>query len=347
MTYIFYTGILVLLFLLNGCLSNLDINSLESKPLRVLDTVKKRGQLKCGINGNLPGFGIINHLGKAEGFDVDFCKALALSIFADYTQIEYVKANGQQRFDLLSSNEIDVLFRNTTWTLEREFSNNLIFPAINYFDGQAFLIPIRLQHKIKKLEDMNNQKICVQKNTTTESNLLAYVKENALKIETVNVKSPEEVMLALGKGTCSAYTTDASALYIVNALKKGEYKILGPMISKEPLGPAITTGDLNWYRIVQLIVYVFIKAEDLGISSANIDEFKDSEDPKVRQLLGLDSNNNIYNRLGLLDNTGYLIVKNLGNYGELFERNLSGPFQIERGLNNLVSEGGVLYAPSF
>jgi len=313
---------------------------------QTLNTVKQRGVLNCGSNGTLAGFGLPDSQGRWSGLDVDFCKALAAAIFNDANKVKFVPLTAKDRFTALQSGEVDVLARNTTWTSSRDTSLGLNFTGVNYYDGQGFLV--RKSLKLNSALELGDAAVCVQQGTTTELNLADYFRANKMKLKTVTFATATEAIKAYDAGRCDAYTTDASGLAgeRLRLAQVNDHIILPEIISKEPLGPAVRHGDDQWFDIVKWTHYAMVNAEELGITQANVDEQKKSDNPDVKRLLGSEGKHG--EALGLTDDWAYRIIKQVGNYGEAFERNVGqgSPLKIARGLNALWNKGGLQFAPS-
>ena len=313
---------------------------------KTLDGIKARGQLVCGVNTGLAGFAAADSAGKWSGIDVDVCRALAASVLSDPEKVKYVPLNAQQRFTALQSGEVDVLPRNTTFTLTRDASLGLSITVPNYYDGQGFMVPVK--SKIKSAKQLKGQTVCVQSGTTTEKNLTDYSKANGLAIKPVVFEKLDAVEGAYFSGRCVAYTTDASGLASVrnkSAKNPADHLILPELISKEPLGPMVRRGDDEWTAIVKWTVYGLLEAEENGITHANVDELKaTSKDPVVGRILGTTEDTG--KLLGLDKEWLARAIKATGNYGESFERNVGpkSPLGLPRGLNNLWNKGGLMYA---
>ena len=312
---------------------------------QTLATIKQRGVLNCGSNGTLAGFGLPDAQGRWTGLDVDFCRALAAAIFNDPNKVKFVPLTAKDRFTALQSGEVDVLARNTTWSSSRDTSLGLNFTAINYFDGQGFIV--RKALKLNSALELNDAAVCVQQGTTTELNLADYFRANKMKLKTVTFATADEAIKAYDAGRCDAYTTDASGLAgerlrLANA---NDHIILPEIISKEPLGPVVRHGDDQWFDIVKWTHYAMITAEELGITKANVDDQLKSENPDVKRLLGTEGKHG--EALGLTNDWALRIIKQIGNYGEIFERNVGqgSQLKISRGLNALWNKGGLQYAP--
>ena len=313
---------------------------------KTLDTIKQRGELVCGVNTNLAGFSSADSQGNWTGLDVDICKAIAASILGDAKKVKYVPLNASQRFTALQSGEVDLLSRNTTWTLTRDASLGLEFTGITYFDGQGFMVPVK--SKVTSAKQLKGATVCVQSGTTTEKNLNDYSKANNLGMKPVVFETFEATNKAYFSGRCQAYTTDASGLASLRnkeADKPDDHLILPELISKEPLGPAVRRGDDEFFTIVKWVVFALLEAEEYGINQANVDQMKSSTDPVVGRILGTTEDTG--KLLGLDKDWVYRPLKQVGNYGEIFERNVGpkSPLKLPRGANNLWSKGGLQYAP--
>ena len=313
---------------------------------KTIDTIKQRGQMICGVNPGLAGFSIADSQGNWSGLDVDVCKAVAASLLGDATKIKWTPLSAQQRFTALQSGEIDMLSRNTTWTLTRDASLGLHFAGVTYYDGQGFMVPKKT--KITSAKNLKGATVCVQSGTTTEKNLTDYSKAMKLNIKPVVFETQEATNKAYFAGRCQAYTTDASGLASVRnkeASNPDDHVILPELISKEPLGPSVRRGDDEFFAIVKWVVYALLEAEEFGITQANVDQMKTSTDPVVQRILGTSEDTG--KLLGLDKDWAYRAIKAVGNYGEIFERNV-GPksaLKLPRGANNLWNKGGLMYAP--
>jgi general L-amino acid transport system substrate-binding protein len=309
-----------------------------------LDQIKARGQLICGSNPGLAGFGLPDDQGNWKGLDVDGCRALAAAIFDDATKVKFIPINAKDRPTVLASGEIDVLIRNTTWTMSRE-TGGMFFTGVNYYDGQGFIVRKKLG--VTNAKDLNGASVCVQQGTTTELNLADYFRANNMKFEPVVFASDDETVKAYDTGRCDVYTTDASGLYAerLKLAAPDDNIVLPEIISKEPLGPSVRKDDVQWFQIVQWAHFAMITAEELGVTSANVDEKLKSDNPDIRRLLGVEGE--FGKGLGLTNDWAYRIIKKVGNYGESFDRNVGdgSPIKIKRGLNALWSKGGLQYAP--
>jgi general L-amino acid transport system substrate-binding protein len=314
---------------------------------QTLKAVKDRGQLICGANGTLAGFGMPDAQGNWVGFDVDFCRAIAAAIFDDPTKVKFVPLTAKDRFTALQSGEIDVLSRNTTWTLSRDTSLGLDFVAVTYYDGQGFMV--RKALKVNSALELNGAAVCVQQGTTSELNLADYFRANHMQLKTVTFATGDEARKAYESGRCDAYTTDSSGLYgeRQKLAVPGDHIVLPEILSKEPLTPAVRHGDSQWTDIVRWTHFAMVDAEELGVTKANVDEKLKSDDPETRRMLGAEGQYG--EALGLTNDWVYRIVKHVGNYGEVFERNIGqgSPLKIVRGLNALWTKGGLQYGPPF
>ena len=310
-----------------------------------LDVVKQRGMLNCGANGQLAGFGMPDSQGKWTGLDVDLCRAIAAAIFNDATKVKFVPLTAQVRFTALQTGDVDVLVRNTTWTLLRDTQLGLNVTGVNYYDGQGFLI--RKSLKLNSALELNDAAVCVQQGTTTELNLADYFRANRMRLKTVTFATLDETVKAYESNRCDAFTTDASGLYSVRLrlTKADDHVVLPEIISKEPLGPFVRHGDDQWFDVVKWVHFAMLNAEELNVKQSNVDEQIKSDNPEIRRMLGTEGN--FGEQLGLTKDWVYRIVKLVGNYGEVFERNVGqgSPLKIARGLNALWSKGGVQYAP--
>jgi general L-amino acid transport system substrate-binding protein len=314
---------------------------------KTLDAIKQRGQLVCGVSTGLAGFSAADSQGNWSGLDVDVCKAVAAAIFGDATKVKWVPLSAQQRFTALQSGEIDILSRNTTWTLTRDASLGLSFTGVTYYDGQGFMVTTK--SKVKSAKQLKGATVCVQSGTTTEKNLTDYSRANKLNIKPVVFEKLEATNAAYFAGRCVAYTTDASGLASIRnkeAKDPKEHVILPELISKEPLGPVVRRGDDEFFAIAKWVQFALVEAEDYGVTSANVDEMsKQTDNPAIGRLLG--GTEDTGKLLGLDKSWAANAIKAVGNYGEMFERNVGpkSPLGLPRGLNNLWSKGGIMYAP--
>lgn len=314
---------------------------------KTLDAVKSRGQVLCGVSTGVAGFSAADSQGVWTGLDVDLCKAIAAAVLSDASKVKFVPLTPLQRFTALQSGEVDILARNTTWSLSRDASLGLAFTGINYYDGQAFMVPAK--SKVKSAKLLKGATVCVQSGTTTEKNLTDFSRGNKLDMKPVVFEKLDAANGAYFSGRCQAYTTDASGLASIRskeAKNPADHVILPELISKEPLGPAVRRGDDEWFQIVRWVGYGLVEAEEHGITQANVDKLKTSStDPVVQRLLGV--NEDMGKLLGLDRDWLARAVKAAGNYGESFERNVGegSPIKLPRGANKLWNQGGLMYAP--
>jgi general L-amino acid transport system substrate-binding protein len=312
-----------------------------------LDEVKARGHVVVGVNGDLFGFGKPDEKGVWKGLDVDTGRAIAVAVFGDASKIKFIPLTAVTRFTALQSGEIDVLCRNATRTLSRETALGLNFVQVNYYDGQGFMVPKKIG--VTSAKQLDGATVCVLPGTTTELNVADFFRANGMKMKPVVIENTAELNKAFFAGRCDCITSDASQLAGHRAVSPNpdDYMILPEIISKEPLAPAVRHGDDQWYDIVNFSVLAMIAAEELGITSKNVDEMLKSNDPKIKRFLGVSLGNG--KALGLSEKFAYHIVKQIGNYGEVFERNVGEktPLGIARGLNAQWTDGGLMYAPPF
>jgi general L-amino acid transport system substrate-binding protein len=317
----------------------------ERYDTRTLKRTIRRGDVLCGVNAGLPGFSIPDDKGNWTGFDVDFCRAVAAAIFDDPNKAKFIPLDASERFKELQSRKVDILSRNSTWSMSRETSYDLYFPAVAYYDGEGFMLP--RARNIDSALDLNNSKVCVQAETTTQLNLADYFRTNNMKYQEMKFTKLDEVIKAYDSGQCDTFTADVSQLYALrlNLAKPGDHVILPDVISKEPLAPVVRQRDDDWMMIVKWTLYAMINAEELGVTSKNIDEALKSKKPDVMRLVGTEG---AYGeQLGLTRDWAARIIRRVGNYGEIYERNVGGEskLKIPRGLNQLWSAGGIQYAP--
>lgn len=310
-----------------------------------LAKVKKNGFLRCGVNEGLPGFAVPNTKGEWSGFDVDFCRAIAAAIFDDPKKVRFFPTSAKVRFTALQAGDFDVLSRNTTWTLSRDVQVGLEFIGVTYYDFQGFMVPKKL--KVASAKQLDGASVCTNTGTTTELNLADYFRSNKLKYKVIAFEKNNEVVAAYDSGRCDAITTDASGLHAerLKLAKPDDHMMLPEMISKEPLGPAVTQGDQQWGDLVRWTLFAMLNAEEYGVTSKNVDQMMKSESPEVRRMLGVEGA--FGESLGLTKDWVVRIVRRVGNYGEVFERNVGqgSPLKIKRGLNALYTKGGLQYAP--
>ena len=308
-----------------------------------LDAVKSKGFVQCGVNTGVAGFSAPDSKGVYRGIDVDLCRAVAAAVFGDANKVRYTPLTAQQRFTALQSGEVDILARNTTWTITRDTSLGLNFVGVNYYDGQGFMVHRKLN--VKSAKQLNGATVCVQPGTTTELNLADYFRSNKMTFKPVVIEKLDEVLNAYFAGRCDVYTTDHSGLISTRATrapKPEEHVILPEIISKEPLGPAVRHGDDRWFDVVKWSMFAMLEAEEMGLSSKTIDKEASSTNPNIQRFVG--STGDIGKMLGLDNKWAFNIVKQVGNYGESFDNNLK-PLGFERGLNRLWNQGGLMYAP--
>lgn len=314
-----------------------------------LDAIKARGQLLCGVSTGVAGFASADSQGKWTGIDVDLCRAVAAAIFGDADKVKYIPTTAQQRFTALQSGEVDLLARTTTYTLTRDTALGFDFTGINYYDGQGFMVNKKLG--VKSAKELNGATVCVQPGTTTELNLADYFRANKMTFKPVVIEKVDEVRAAFFSGRCDVYTTDNSSLYATRAanvpppLTVDDFIILPEVISKEPLGPVVRHGDNQFADIVRWSLFAMIEAEEYGITSKNIDEMMKSDNPTIKRILGVTPG--MGKALGVDEKWVYNIIKQVGNYGESFDRNvgMGSPLKIARGQNELWTKGGLQYAP--
>jgi general L-amino acid transport system substrate-binding protein len=310
-----------------------------------LDDVKAKGFVQCGVNTGLPGFAMPDDAGNWTGFDVDYCRAVAAAIFNDPQAVKFTPLSAKERFTALQSGEVDVLIRNTTWTMERDTSLGLTFAGVNYYDGQGFIV--RKDLNLASAEELADAAICVQTGTTTELNMADYFRTRNINYNPVVFEQLTETNQAYDSGRCDALTTDASGLYATRLqfANPDEHVVLPTIISKEPLGPVVRAGDDAWLDIVRWTHFALLNAEELGVTQANLEEMKNSENPEIRRLVGTEGT--FGEGIGLTNDWAANIIKAVGNYGEIFERNIGqgSELKIERGLNALWNQGGLQYGP--
>jgi general L-amino acid transport system substrate-binding protein len=317
----------------------------EAASAQTLKAVKDRGSLICGVSQGIPGFSNPDDKGNWTGLDVDYCRAIAAAIFNDPNKVKYSPLSAKDRFTALQSSEVDVLARNSTWTSSRDTSLGLNFAAVNYYDGQGFMV--RKALKVNSALELNGASVCTQTGTTTELNLADYFRANNMKYEVIAFGTADETVKAYETGRCDAFTTDVSQLYAekLKLANANDHVILPEIISKEPLAPVVRHGDDQWFDIVKWVHYAMINAEELGVSQKTIDDALKSQLPEIRRLVGTEG---AYGeQLGLTKDWIVRIIKHVGNYGESFDRNM-GPgskLNISRGINRLWTKGGIQYAP--
>ena len=310
-----------------------------------LSAVKARGALVCGVNEGLPGFSFVDERGGWTGFDVDFCRAVAAAIFGDANRVRLVPLSADARFRALADGKIDVLSRNSTWTMGRETEFGLTFVGTTYYDGQGFLVPRAL--RINSARELDGAKVCVQSGTTTIDNLADFFADNHMTLETVVASSTDDSIKKYDAGLCSVLTSDFSQLYALRLRlsKPKDHVILPDVISKEPLGPVVRQNDLQWIEIVRWVHFAMLDAEELGVGANTIGQAMRSQKPEVMRLVG--TTGNFGEEIGLKNSWAANVIRSVGNYGDSFERNLGAktPLAIPRGLNQLWNAGGIQYAP--
>ncbi|PLX39421.1 MAG: amino acid ABC transporter substrate-binding protein [Hyphomicrobiales bacterium] len=310
-----------------------------------LDDVKAKGFIQCGVSQGLPGFSNPDDKGNWTGLDVDFCRAMAAAVFGDATKVKFTPLSAKERFTALQSGEIDVLPRNTTWTMSRDTALGLNFAGVNYYDGQGFMV--RKSLGVASALELSGASVCTNTGTTTELNVADYFRANNMPYEIVAFEKADEVVQAYDAGRCDVYTTDASGLYAqrLKLTSPDEHTVLPEIISKEPLGPVVRQGDDQWFNIAKWTLFAQVNAEEMGVTMANVDEMKGSDNPSIKRMLGTEGA--FGEPLGIGNDWAYQIVKQVGNYGEMFDRNVGPetPLGIARGVNALWSKGGLQYAP--
>ena len=316
------------------------------KKASTVDATKKQGFVKCGVSQGLPGFSNADESGKWTGIDVDVCRAVAAAVLGDANKVKYTPLSAKERFTALQAGEIDVLSRNTTWTLERDAAIGLTFVGVNFYDGQGFMV--RKATGIKSVNDFKNGvKVCTNTGTTTELNMADFFKSKGVKYEPVVFEKADEVVQAYDSGRCDTYTTDKSGLAAqrTKLSKPDDHVVLPETISKEPLGPVVRQGDAKWEDVVRWSLNVWIEAEEYGVNSGNIDAMKDSKNPAIQRIVGAEGTKN-GEALGLDQEWSYRIIKQIGNYGESYKKNIADTGILpDRGPNNLWTKGGILYVP--
>ena len=311
-----------------------------------LDAIHKKGFVQCGVSDGLPGFSYTDAKGEYKGIDVDVCRAVAAALFGDANKVKFTALTAKERFTALQSGEVDILSRNTTWTSSRDAALGISFTGVTYYDGQGFLVSRKLG--VNSATELDGATVCIQAGTTTELNLSDYFKSNGLKYVPVTFDTADESIKSLEAGRCDVLTTDKSGLASLRLklASPSDYVILPEQISKEPLGPVVRRGDDSWFSIVRWTLFALLNAEEAGLNSKNVlAQAKDTKNPDVARLLGVDGS---YGKdLGLPTDWVVKVVSQVGNYGEVFERNVGkeSPLGIDRGLNALWNNGGIQYAP--
>jgi general L-amino acid transport system substrate-binding protein len=319
--------------------------SVAASSAQTLKKVQDRGALVCGVSQGLPGFSNPDDKGNWTGFDVDVCRAIAAAIFNDPAKVKFLPLSAKDRFTALQAGEIDLLARNSTWTSSRDSSLGITFTAVNYYDGQGFMV--RKSLKVNSALELNGASVCAQTGTTSELNLADYFRANNMKYEVIAFVTADETVKAYESGRCDAFTTDVSQLYAekLKLSNSSDHVILPEIISKEPLAPAVRRGDDQWLAIVKWVQFAMLDAEELGVSSKTVDEAAKSPQPEIKRMLGTEGTYG--EQLGLTKDWVVRIVKHVGNYGEVFDRNVGtgSKLGITRGLNRLWTKGGIQYAP--
>ena len=349
--FILAAGSLLLIASLSACVpAPTNPGSGDSTPVANTDgrlqKIKANGKLFCGINGEVPGFSFVNETGDYSGLDVDVCRAVAAAVLGDANQVDFRKLSTQERFTAVQTGEVDLLSRNTTWTLGRDTVNKMAFAPIVFYDGQGVMAT--QASGVKQLSDLAGKAVCVLAGTTTEKNLADQMaKAGVSEYNPVVSDDVDSLYSAYQEGRCEAVTSDRSQLVARRSILPDPtaHVILDTVLSKEPLAPAVAQGDPDWFNTVQWVTFALMQAEELGITSENIDSFQASEDPNIRRFLGLEDK--LGEDMGLPNDFAAQVVKQVGNYGEIYERNIGQPLGLERGLNNLWTEGGLLYSPPF
>ena len=330
-------------------LATVAVLSLGSTTLSAdtLADVQKNGFVKCGVDGGLPGFSEVGSDGVYKGIDVDLCRAVAAAVFGDSKKVKYVALNAKERLTALQSGEIDMLSRNTTWTFTRDNSLGLNYAGVNYYDGQGFMVNKKLG--VKSAKELDGASICLQTGTTTELNVADYFRTNKMKYKLVSYDTNDQVLKGYETGRCDVLTSDQSQLYglRIKLAKPDESIVLPEVISKEPLGPVVRQGDDKWFDIVKWTLFGLLNAEEAGVTSANVDAMLKTDNPDIKRLLGVEGQ--LGEQLSLKKDFMVPVIKQVGNYGESFERTvgLGSPLKIARGYNALWNKGGIQYAPPF
>ncbi len=337
---------IILLTFLSSCAkktTKVGVNSSNSKSNLAL--VKERGYLICGVNGQLPGFSFVNEKGEYSGLDTDICRAIAAALFDDPNKVEFRNLSAQERFTAVQAGEVDILSRNTTWTLSRDTDAGLEFAPVVFYDGQGMMV--KQSSKIKQVADLQNKSICVLAGTTSAANLADQMGKRAINYNPVISNDTDAVYAAYQQGRCDAVTADRSQLIArrSNLASPQEHVILNTVLSKEPLAPAIAAGDAAWLDVVRWSIFTLIQAEEFGINSDNLSSFETTEDPAIKRFLGLQES--LGEDLGLTNDFANRIINHVGNYEEIYQRNIGIPFQLERGQNELWTMGGLIYSPPF
>jgi general L-amino acid transport system substrate-binding protein len=335
------------LLVLSACEPIPEPNQIRGVGSDRLKTVISRGKLVCGVSGELPGFSFVNKEGKYSGLDVDICRAIAAALFDDPNAVQFRNLNAKERFTALQSGEVDVLSRNTTWTLGRDTASGLAFMPVVFYDGQGVMV--RKDSNIKAIADLKDKDICAQTGTTTEQNLADQMRKRNLAYKPVVYEDVNSTFNAYQSQRCQAITADRSALVVrrTRLADPENHEVLDLVLSKEPLAPAVGDGDARWADLVRWVVFTTINAEDLGINSKNLTENLTSANAEIRRFLGVDGS--LGKDMGVSNDFAARIIKHLGNYAEIYDRNLGkdSDFKLPRGQNELWKNGGLMYAPPF
>ncbi len=343
-----FTG--VLLVTLGGCGSSsdnddTDVNSAAKTNNSKLSTIKARGSLVCGVNGQLPGFSFVDETGEYSGMDVDLCRAVAAALFNDPTKVEFRDLSAQERFTAVQSGEVDLLSRNTTWTLSRDTSVGMEFAPTTFYDGQGLMV--NKSSGVKELQDIDGKSVCVLSGTTNEQNLADRLRKLGVNYTPITFEDVDALYGAYEQGRCEVATSDRSQLTARRAVlaQPDNHIVLDTVLSKEPLGPLVANGDSQWFDVVKWVTYSLIQAEELDINSQNLADFTQTKDPEIARFLGQEGN--LGTDMGLPNDFTANVIKHVGNYGEIYERNIGQPFGLDRGLNDLWTNGGLMYSPPF
>ncbi|PAX52779.1 amino acid ABC transporter substrate-binding protein [Brunnivagina elsteri] len=337
-----FLALMPLILSLNAC-SGRSRGNTTSK----LDTIKSRGKLICGVSGQLPGFSFVKANGEYAGLDVDVCRAIAAAIFDDPKKVEFRNLNAKERFTAVQTGEVDILSRNTTWTISRDTSVGLEFAPVVFYDGQGIMV--RKNSNIKKLEDLKGKSICTQTGTTNEQNLADQMRQRGINYKPLVFEDVNTTFTTYEQGRCQAVTSDRSQLVSRRSTlpKPDDHSVLDLVISKEPLAPAVVNGDSKWFDVVKWTIYGLINAEELGVNSQNVTQLANGSNPEIKRLLGTEGD--LGKGVGLTNDFVSRIIKHVGNYSEMYDRNLgkNSDLKLERGPNKLWNQGGILYAPPF
>ena len=328
------------------CAALTALASISAANAATLDTVKERQALQCGVSQGAHGFSTVNDKGEWTGMDADFCRGLSAAVLGDPAKAKFTPLSSKERFTSIQSGDVDILARNTTWTMSRDGGGiGLSFIGVLYYDGQGFMVKKSLG--VDSAEKLAGAAVCTNAGTTTELNIADFFRARGQKYDIVTFEKSDEAVAAYVAGRCDVYSTDVSGLhgYRLRLANPDDHAIMPEVISKEPLGPAVRQGDEQWFKIARWVLFAMINAEELGVTAANVDEMKTSPNPEIKRLLGVEGD--FGEKLGMSKDWGYQVIKAVGNYGEMFNRNLGegSPMKIRRGLNNLWNKGGILYAP--